>query len=221
MLGSYFTRVISTNGLCRRVLILSTGIYLTVASILILLLIFHENIGISKFQILFSAVLTNLLLAITTVLLALYWYSTKRLHGRDVSIFIFTVWLVFRIGLVVALFPDFNSTDPVKFDDRGDGSIFGMWPGLLICIALCGGLALIVLLRFRMLRSELKALAIAACMCPLLTLIWITMEMGFTFIAIDYMVTAYLLGWILSSVRFFAPTQSVGSGTKSALSMLG
>ena len=151
---------------------------------------------------------THLLLPITTVLIAYYLYSAKLFNKTNALSIVAALWLVPRIGLVIAVMrfseqrtlPDNRlSNMTVSFTDLDPGPVFYGLNGLWASSILFGTLALISVLVLRYERPMFRHLAVAACLSPILVLIWGAFQIGYAYLAIDYVITAYLLGWLLSA----------------------
>ncbi len=53
---------------------------------------------------------------------------------------------------------------------------------------------------FRGARTAFRGFAVVASLCPVLFLTWGAMNTGYWIVAIDYVVTAFMLGWMLSAL---------------------
>lgn len=151
---------------------------------------------------------THLILPTTAALMAYYLYSTKH-FGKTGTLFIASVfWLVPRIGLVIAVMrfseqrkhPDNHlSNMTVSYTDLDPSPVFYGLNGLWISSVVFGILILITAWILRNKSSTFKYLTIAACLSPVLVLIWGAFQISYIIIAIDYVITAYIWGWLLNA----------------------
>ncbi len=182
--------------------------------ILVLLILFHLVREDGKVVTLFSAIAglsTQLLLPITTLLVLLIWYSSTTINRRNVAFLVVATWFILRIGLIIT-FLDYS--DPsVQAHPAVGTTVFGSFMGLVVCSVLSVGSALVSGLVFQKLPTTLRFLAIAVCLCPLLVLIWGSMEIFLHWLTIDLMATAFMLGWLLSVL---SRPMSVSDNVKSA-----
>ena len=182
--------------------------------ILVLLILFHLVREDGKVVTLFSAIAglsTQLLLPITTLLMLLIWYSSTTINRRNVAFLVVATWFILRIGLIIT-FLDYS--DPsVQAHPAVGTTVFGSFMGLVVCSVLSVGSALVSGLVFQKLPPTLRFLAIAVCLCPLLVLIWGSMEIFLHWLTIDLMATAFMLGWLLSVL---SRPMSVSDNVKSA-----
>lgn len=163
-----------------------------------------------------------LLLPVSTMLIALLWYSTKKLYKFQTLALAASIWLIVRICFIGVFFigqvPEFYDRVLVPQlnqvpgqDYYIPGSAFGGLPGLLTCV----GVSLISLLISASLvrgrRKEIKYLTFAACLCPVVFLIFGAFRIIFSIITIDFAIMALTLGWVLSITK-----QSKGNLTDSS-----
>ena len=229
-------RVIDDGERSRRLLTITAIFSVVILSILVLFLNVHEfAAGVAKeilirfgygelptrdfdsfstFSYIIATFTTMLLLPITTLLMVLIWYSAAPMHRRNIALFGAAMWLILRIGLT---FMFITETGLNAENHIGARAVFGSVPGLWACGVLSVSAALISGLALRDARPALRFLAIAACLCPLVVLIWGAFEIMVGLFAIDYMITAFVFGWLLSvfnrptSVRSNAgPTEQLG-----------
>jgi len=151
-----------------------------------------------------------LLLPISTVLIALLWHPTGKLYRLRISVLAVAVWFIVRICFIGVFFigrisefrdyplvPQLNQTPGLRY--YIPGSVFGGFTGLIVCITICLVGILISIPFIRRQRIEVKYLTFAACLSPIILLIFAGFKITFGFVTIDFAVTALTLGWLLSA----------------------
>ncbi len=171
----------------------------------------HGSFYANSFTI--AVLSTQLLLPITTFLMLLTWYSSTSINRRNVAFLVVATWFILRIGLIIAFL---NYTDPDVQAHPAARTVFGSFMGLWVCSVLSGGSALVSGLVMQKLSPTLRFLTIAVCLCPLLVLIWGSMEISLGWYSIDLMATAFILGWLLSVLS--RPTSASGNVKSAARS---
>ncbi len=141
--------------------------------------------------------IAQLLLPITTLLMVLVWYLIALILRRNIALFVLAIWFAFRIGLMNAFLTE---TDLNVQDHPGARTVFGSFIGLWVCVVFSAGSVAISRLLLRNARPATKVLVIGACLCPLIVLIWGASEISIGWLTIDFAITAFILGWLLSAV---------------------
>ena len=151
-----------------------------------------------------------LLLPISTVLIALLWHPTGKLYKLRISVLAVAMWFIVRICFIGVFFigrisefrdyplvPQLNQTPGLRY--YIPGSVFGGFTGLIVCITICLVGILISIPFIRRQRIEVKYLTFAACLSPIILLIFAGFRITFGVVAIDFAITALTLGWLLSA----------------------
>ena len=157
------------------------------------------------------------------MLIALLWYPNEKLYKFRILVLAVTMWLILRIGFIGVFFmgrvpqfrgsplvPEVNQVPGLEF--YIPGSVFGGLAGLLACVGVSLVALVIVAPLVREQRLEVKYLAVVACLCPIVALIFVAFEITFSFVTIDFAITALTLGWILSATKRSKAAQTDDSG---------
>ncbi len=161
-----------------------------------------------------------LLLPISTVLIALLWHPTGKLYKPRISVLAVAMWFIVRICFIGVFFigrisefrdnplvPQLNQTPGLRY--YIPGSVFGGFTGLIVCITICLFGILISSFLIRRQPIEVKYLTFAACLSPIILLVFAGFKITFGFAAIDFAITALTLGWLLSSTAHSKSVRTV------------
>ena len=161
-----------------------------------------------------------LLLSISTVLIVLLWHPTGKLYRLRISVLAVAMWFILRICFIGVFFTGRVSEfldDPLvpqlnqrpSLDYYIPGSVFGGFTGLIAGITICLFGILISSSLIRRQQIEVKYLTFAACLSPIILLVFAGFRITFGFVAIDFAITALTLGWLLSATAHSKSVRTV------------
>lgn len=175
-----------------------------------------------------------LLFPLSTILIALVWYLSKKHSRPRILVLALAIWLITRICFIGVFFigrvpeffdnplvPQINVTPGLRY--YIPGSVFGGFVGFIVCIAICLLSILISLPFTRRQRVEIKYLTFAVCLSPIISLIFVAFKITFGFFTIDFAITALVLGWIISATlkRENVSSVDISEGTAQNRSLYG